>query len=114
MYQFKVEKCIKQLELIIKGDIVGAKRLDSLSTDEALYPEDSDGTHEFHSTVHSGGQCHNGEHVRKEEWTSLQFTEAMSVLNNLLRPKLKKCKNCKRTNPNITKPTFGWFHLVHF
>eukprot|EP00257_Ricinus_communis_P020216 XP_015579396.1 DNA-directed RNA polymerase I subunit 1 [Ricinus communis] len=110
MQRGQVEKCIKQLELIVKGDIVGAKRLESVSPSEALYPEESDLSHESCPTIHSGVQCNDGEHTRQQGWTSLQFTEAMSVLNNFLKPKFKKCKNCESSNPNITKPTFGWFH----
>lgn len=87
----QVEKCALQLELIAKGDIVGAKRLDSLSSSESIDPGDS-------------------EHG-KQGWTSVQFTEAMSVLNNFLKPKFVECKNCNAKNPKISKPAFGWFHM---
>ncbi|XP_057982426.1 DNA-directed RNA polymerase I subunit 1 isoform X2 [Malania oleifera] len=107
----QVEKCASRLELIIKGDIVGAKKLDSVSQDESPCPEDSDGSHASCSTVHSGAQYHSPEHFKPQEWTSLQFSEAMSVLNNFLKPKHKECKNCKARNPSISKPTFGWFHM---
>ncbi|XP_050227072.1 DNA-directed RNA polymerase I subunit 1 [Mercurialis annua] len=110
----QVEKCIKQLELIIKGDIVGAKRLESVSPSEALYPEESDGSdgsEDSSSTIYSGAKCHDGESVRQQGWTSLQYKEATSVLDNFLKPNPKKCKNCKQTNPDISKPTFGWFHV---
>ncbi|XP_037491258.1 DNA-directed RNA polymerase I subunit 1, partial [Jatropha curcas] len=110
IHRGQVDKCVKQLELIVKGDIVGAKRLDSVLPSETLYPEESDGSHESCSTVHSGAQCHNGEHMKQKEWTSLQFSEATSVLNTFLMPKFKKCKNCGAVNPNITKPMFGWFY----
>lgn len=87
----QVEKCALQLELIAKGDIVGAKRLDSLSSSESIDPGDS-------------------EHG-KQGWTSVQFTEAMSVLNKFLKPKFVECKNCNAKNPKISKPAFGWFHM---
>ncbi|KAL7238531.1 hypothetical protein ACSBR2_004591 [Camellia fascicularis] len=87
----QVEKCALQLELIAKGDIVGAKRLDSLSSSESIDPGDS-------------------EHG-KQGWTSVQFTEAVSVLNKFLKPKFVECKNCNAKNPKISKPTFGWFHM---
>ncbi|XP_065855362.1 DNA-directed RNA polymerase I subunit 1 [Euphorbia lathyris] len=107
----QVEKCVKQLELIVKGDLVGAKRFDSVSPSEVLYPEESDGSHESCSTIHSGSQNHSDEHMKQQGWTSLQFTEAMSVLYNFLKPKSsRKCKKCDAKNPKITKPIFGWFH----
>ncbi|WCJ33919.1 DNA-directed RNA polymerase I subunit 1 [Euphorbia peplus] len=108
----EVEKCVKQLELIVKGDLVGAKRFDSMSLSEALHSEESDGSHESSSTIHSGSQNHSDEHLKLQDWTSLQFTEAMSVLYNFLKPPStpKKCKNCKANVPQIKKPIFGWFH----
>ncbi|CAK7342498.1 unnamed protein product [Dovyalis caffra] len=106
----QVEKFVSQLELIIKGDVVGAKRLDSLSPSEASLSDDSDGSSESCSTIHSGAQCPNNEQSKPIEWTSLQLSEAMSVLNNFLKLESKKCKNCSTSNPKIRKPTFGWFH----
>ncbi|XVE96012.1 hypothetical protein REPUB_Repub02eG0185000 [Reevesia pubescens] len=100
----EVERCVSQLKLIGKGDIVGAKRLDSDSRDASLYPENSEGSQELGSIVH------DSEAVNPKEWTSLQLMEAMSVINNFLKLKYKKCKNCDAKNPAITKPTFGWFH----
>ncbi|KAI3471655.1 hypothetical protein Pfo_028305 [Paulownia fortunei] len=35
----------------------------------------------------------------------------MSVLNEFLKRKGRKCKNCEFNNPKINKPTFGWFHV---
>ncbi|KAL9398405.1 hypothetical protein Peur_007366 [Populus x canadensis] len=106
----QVEKFVSQLELIIKGDVVGAKRLDSFSPIEASLPEDSDGSSESCSTIHSGARHPNNEQSKQSEWTSLQLSEAMSILNNFLKLESKKCKNCSASNPNIRKPTFGWFH----
>ncbi|KAG6771311.1 hypothetical protein POTOM_022660 [Populus tomentosa] len=106
----QVEKFVSQLELIIKGDVVGAKRLDSFSPIEASLPEDSDGSSESCSTIHSGARHPNNEQSKQSEWTSLQLFEAMSILNNFLKLESKKCKNCSTSNPNIRKPTFGWFH----
>ncbi|KAL3585370.1 hypothetical protein D5086_012237 [Populus alba] len=106
----QVEKFVSQLELIIKGDVVGAKRLDSFSPIEASLPEDSDGSSESCSTIHSGARHPNNEQSKQSEWTSLQLSEAMSILNNFLKLESKKCKNCSTSNPNIRKPTFGWFH----
>lgn len=104
---FKVERCISQLKLIGKGDIVGAKRLDSDSKDSSSHPENSEGRQKL------GSKLHESEAVNPKEWTSLQLTEAMLVLNKFLKVKYKKCKNCDAKNPAITKPTFGWFHTVY-
>ncbi|TYI89889.1 hypothetical protein E1A91_D03G085500v1 [Gossypium mustelinum] len=104
----EVEKCISQLKLIGKGDIVGAKRLDSDSKDSSSHPENSEGCQKL------GSRLHESEAVNPKEWTSLQLTEAMSVLNKFLKVKYKRCKNCDAKNPAITKPTFGWFHTVYF
>lgn len=113
LFPIKVGKCASQLELIAKGDIVGAKRLDSVSPSESIDPEDSDGSHVSCTTVHSGAETDNSEDWN-QGWTSLQFTEAMLILNKLLKLKTKACKNCEAKNPKITKPTFGWFHMVIF
>ncbi|KAK1576819.1 hypothetical protein Q3G72_016726 [Acer saccharum] len=107
----EVEKCVSQLEHIIKGDIVAAKRLDSVSIGESSDPEDSDGSHKSCSTVHSGAQYDKVEHLKPQEWTSLQSAEAKSILNNFMKIKTNRCRNCKAKNPAISKPTFGWIHM---
>lgn len=104
----KVENCISQLELIMKGNVIGAKNLDSLYLEGHSNQEDSDGSH-VSSTVSLGAQYHSLEHSKQQKWTSLQLTEAMSILDNFLKPKHVDCKNCGAKNPKITKPTFGWF-----
>ncbi|XP_057422605.1 DNA-directed RNA polymerase I subunit 1 isoform X2 [Lotus japonicus] len=96
----EVEKCTSQLEFISKGDIIRAKNLDSTSPDESIYLGDAD----------ESPCCSSG--PPGENWTSLQFSEAMSVLRKFLAPKYKKCKNCGRVSPRISKPTFGWFHVA--
>lgn len=113
--QFKVHKYVSQLELIRKGDVVGAKNLDSISPSESSYPEDSDGSHvSCSSPVNSSAQDNCSEYLKQQEWTSLQCVEALSVLDNFLKLKHKDCRNCKAKNPQVTKPTFGWFHMVCF
>ncbi|XP_052173227.1 DNA-directed RNA polymerase I subunit 1 isoform X2 [Diospyros lotus] len=73
--------------------------------------EGSDGSHVSCSTVYSGPRADRTGH-RSQAWTSVQFTEAMAVLNNFLKqPRSATCKNCHAKNPKISKPTFGWFHL---
>lgn len=96
----QVETCVSQLELIAKGDIVGAKILEADMPSETLYSDDSDGS-----------QYDDVGHSRQQGWTSLQFTEATSVLKKFLKPRSPACKNCEAKNPAISKPTFGWFHM---
>nr|XP_011458916.1 PREDICTED: DNA-directed RNA polymerase I subunit RPA1-like isoform X1 [Fragaria vesca subsp. vesca] len=94
----QVQKCVSQLELVMRGDVVAAKRLDSDSSNH-------------HSYLKEGGEGNDSErdrHSKPERWTSLQFTEAMSILNCSLETQ-QTCKNCGHKNPKITKPTFGWF-----
>ena len=112
LFSIKVEKRAAQLELIAKGDIVRAKSLDSISPSESINPGDSDGSHVSCSTVHSAAETYNSEHSN-QGWTSVQFIEAMAILNKFLKPKFTVCKNCNANNPKISKPTFGWFHMVH-
>ncbi|KAL0383578.1 UNVERIFIED_CONTAM: DNA-directed RNA polymerase I subunit [Sesamum calycinum] len=118
----EVENCVSQLELITKGDIVGAKRLsmrqnlqdkknmDWVLSDDIVDLEDSQGSHTSHSSGISGDQNHY-EHNSQACWDSSQLTEAMSVLNEFLKKKGRKCKSCECNNPKINKPTFGWFHV---
>ncbi|GMY21721.1 DNA-directed RNA polymerase I subunit 1, partial [Fagus crenata] len=76
-----VETCVSQLELIVKGDLFGAKMMESDTACETLYPDDNDGS-----------QYDDVEHLRQQGWTSLQFTEAMSVLKKFLKPRsLEDC-----------------------
>ncbi|KFK35011.1 hypothetical protein AALP_AA5G222600 [Arabis alpina] len=87
-----VVKCVSQLKLIMKGDIVAAKQLDSgkaeMSSDEC---EDSD--------------------MGKQRWTSLQFAEVTDVMNKFLRLTSKVCDNCKAKPPKLEKPMFAWVRM---
>lgn len=102
-----VMRCISQLQLIAKGDVVGARSLEEDSV-SAPYSEDGEGT----PTSCSTDMDQDCEYSEQKKWTSLQLTEAMSVLNNLLKPKYSKCKKCKAKSPKIRKPTFGWIHML--
>ncbi|KAE9606955.1 putative DNA-directed RNA polymerase [Lupinus albus] len=104
-YRFKASKlevdlCTSQLELIIKGDIIRAKNLGAINPEESMHPGDDDGS-----------QSCSAKQIG-ETWTSLQFSEAKSVLRKFLLKKYRKCQNCKSINPKITTPTFGWFHKI--
>ncbi|KAH0972017.1 hypothetical protein GBA52_024173 [Prunus armeniaca] len=92
-----VEKHVSQLKLIMKGDVLGAKRLES------------DSPSEYSDCNGSGNHIDNDS--KQQGWTSLQFTEIMSVLDKALPTHGKECKNCKAKNPKISKPTFGWFQM---
>lgn len=99
----EVDKCLMKLKLIVKGDIVGAKNLDSdeqysLSKDSNDNPD-------------SVGNGKRSESSDKKEWTSLQLNEARSVLREFLKFRSKKCLNCTSKNPTLKKPTFGWIHM---
>ncbi|XP_022154235.1 DNA-directed RNA polymerase I subunit 1 [Momordica charantia] len=91
----QVEKCVSQLDLISNGDVVEAKELDSEWLSEPS-----------HSKYSNGRQ-----NMQPGKWTSLQFSEAISVVNKFLKPKQRECKNCGAKNPKISRPTFGWLNM---
>lgn len=91
-----------QLELIMKGDIVRAKSLESVQLDESIHSDDDGDDNQGCSAEQPG-----------ENWTSLQFSEAMSVVRKFLMRKYRRCQNCGVVNPKISRPTFGWFHMVN-
>ncbi|PIN16683.1 DNA-directed RNA polymerase [Handroanthus impetiginosus] len=115
----EVENVVSQLELIKKGDIIGAKKLslrlnlqDKKKTEWTLSDDnvDVEDGQASHSTIHSGGEnCYKNN--KQACWDSTQLTEALSILNDFLKKKGRKCKNCDCNNPKINKPTFGWFHV---
>lgn len=88
----------------MKGDVARAKDLDSNKLSGTLDLEDNgDG----------GGKDHGSKPSKKQKLTSLQLSEALSVLNNFLRPDIAKCRNCEARRLKITKPVFGWLHMVY-
>ena len=97
LFHFKVKLCISKLEMIAKGDIIGARRLDEGGVlDTSTSPEDGE-TSDFQDP---------------NTRSSLQYTESISVLKKFFKPRPTACKHCKAKNPKITKPTFGWFYMV--
>ncbi|MED6108851.1 hypothetical protein PIB30_028051 [Stylosanthes scabra] len=94
----QVEKCSSQLELIMKGEIIRAKKLDSFNKDGSYPSHDDDDESQSCSSEQQG-----------ESWTSLQFEEAISIIQNFLRKSTKKCRRCSAKNPRISQPTYGWF-----
>lgn len=93
--------------------MVGAKKLDSPLPSDSSSPEDSNVCDVSCSAASSElhDEC-SADTKEKQQWTSLQFNEAMLILNKFLKPKSKECKNCGAKTPKISKPTFGWFHMV--
>lgn len=97
----KVQRYASQLDLILKGDIVGAENLDtSLSKDK----ENDEGDTQFHTD-----ECQSTtEDLVKHEWTSLQYSLARSVLNKFMKENCKQCERCGAKAAKIKSPTFGW------
>ncbi|KAJ0246730.1 DNA-directed RNA polymerase I subunit 1 [Hirschfeldia incana] len=92
-----VARCVAQLKLIMKGDVIAAKQLSLKPTDPSEEREDSE-------------ECEDSD-MGKQRWTSLQFSEASEVLNQFLRLKSRKCESCKAKPPKLEKPIFGWVRL---
>ncbi|KAI3972071.1 hypothetical protein MKX01_025639 [Papaver californicum] len=104
----KVQKCVAQLELIKKGDITGAKNLNMA---ECSAWEESDADQTECTTEPSEARYNGSQNSEQHQWTSLQYSEAMSALDGLLRPKPSACRRCSAKNPRISCPTFGWFYM---
>ncbi|KAF3673667.1 hypothetical protein FXO37_06842 [Capsicum annuum] len=106
----EVEKCVSELELIAKGDVVGAKTMDALSPDESSDREESEGSH-MSCTMDDLNRQDQCEYNKRPSWDNFQFIEAMAVIDRILKTKSGKCSNCDAKNPKITKPSFGRFHM---
>lgn len=107
-FQFKVERAVSQLKLIIKGDIVSAKQLESNTPTKS---KSSDESCESVVTTDSSEECEDSD-VEDQRWTSLQFAEVTAVLKNFMRLSSKSCSRCKGINPKLEKPMFGWVRMV--
>ncbi|KAH0918882.1 hypothetical protein HID58_026542 [Brassica napus] len=83
-----VDGCVSQLKVIIKGDIVAAKKFGSEATESSEECEDSD--------------------IRKQRWTSFQFAEVTDLLKKTLGLKSWKCGYCGKKAVQLEKPMFGW------
>lgn len=113
-FHLKVELCLAKLELISRGDVAGAKNLEAgsatespLSEDGSVYDGSSSSTYSKSDADSLAGSKQQG------AWNSLQLDTAMSVINEFLKEKNKKCGACgAKTQAKIIKPTFGWFHMV--
>nr|XP_016497258.1 PREDICTED: DNA-directed RNA polymerase I subunit 1-like [Nicotiana tabacum] len=106
----EVEKCVSELELIAKGDVIGAKTMDVLSPDNSADREESEGSH-MSCTTDDLNLQDRSEYNKRPSWDNFQFTEAMAVIDRILKTKSEKCSNCETKNPKINKPSFGRFHM---
>ncbi|PHT36905.1 hypothetical protein CQW23_24605 [Capsicum baccatum] len=107
----EVEKWVSELELIAKGDVVGAKTMDALSPDESSDREESEDSH-MSCTMDDLNRQFQCEYNKRPSWNNFQFIEAMAVIDRILKTKSGKCSNCDAKNPKITKPSFGRFHMT--
>lgn len=107
-FQFKVERAVSQLKLIIKGDIVSAKQLESNTPTKS---DSSDVSCESGVTTDSSEGCEDSD-MEDQRWTSLQFAEVTAVMKNFMRLSSKSCNRCKAVNPQLEKPMFGWVRMV--
>ena len=96
---------MSKLKLIMEGNISKAKRWDETIVDGPLDSDDFD--------VDDKDQCSRPEQP-VENWTSIQFSEAMAVLRTFLHKDYRKCQNCGNISPKITRPIFGWFHVITY
>ncbi|URE17429.1 DNA-directed RNA polymerase [Musa troglodytarum] len=101
MTDAEVKRYVAQLDLIVKGDINGARCLEANSWGEVFFPEEE--------TVESVAPS-NFDKAKHFTWTSLQQSEALSVLSKFMRERRKKCDNCGKRNPTIHSPVFGWLN----
>ncbi|KAI4319607.1 hypothetical protein MLD38_033187 [Melastoma candidum] len=108
----QVDLITSQLELIAKGDIIGAKKLGFSWLADSSEGEGGDISCSSESTDYCGDSSVS---EKSSAWTSLQLNEEISVLNTFLKSKFRKftkCENCKARNPNIKKPNFGCFNVT--
>ncbi|MCD9640206.1 hypothetical protein HAX54_025388 [Datura stramonium] len=106
----EVEKCVSELELIAKGDVVGARTMYALSPDNSTDREESEGSH-MSCTMDDLNMQDHSEYNKRPSWDNFQFTEAMAVIDRILKTKTQKCSNCKAKNPKVYKPSFGRFRM---
>ncbi|XP_009394527.2 DNA-directed RNA polymerase I subunit 1-like [Musa acuminata AAA Group] len=98
----KVKRYVAQLDLIVQGDINGARSLEANTWSEIFFPEE-----ETAESITSNFDNANSKHLT---WTSLQQSEALSIFSKFMRERRKKCDNCGKKNPTINSPIFGWLN----
>lgn len=85
--------------------------MDVLSPDNSADREESEGSH-MSCTTDDLNLQDRSEYNKRPSWDNFQFTEAMAVIDRILKTKSEKCSNCETKNPKINKPSFGRFHMV--
>ncbi|GLJ25883.1 hypothetical protein SUGI_0496070 [Cryptomeria japonica] len=104
----RINKYAKKLELIVNGDVIGAKCLDDLMVgddlDKGLLSENSSKQYAVDEKKTHTSSCQS----ERRPWTSLQLAEARATLNALMAElKGSKCGNCKAKVPKIKSHSFG-------
>lgn len=104
---FQVHAYIAQLKLILKGDIVSARRMSDnvTGTDVVIDPND-----EYNDEDEDAN--YNQVNFEQHTWTSAQHREARSILIKFKAERIKKCQNCLRDNPKISSPELGTINIV--
>lgn len=97
----QVEKYALQLQLIIKGNPIVAKNFDEQPVSAKVIKKKL------------AALDMDSKNLTQQKWTSLQQSEALLVLSKFLAKNPKRCQNCKKRNPTITSPIFGWFNKVN-
>ncbi|KAH9297472.1 hypothetical protein KI387_029154, partial [Taxus chinensis] len=121
-HHFKLErkminKYARKLELIVNGDVIGAKSMDDPAAVKDLMEVDDLMTVDNgllsgkQSKQHSIDERNTHSSTSQSEtypWTSLQLAEARATLNAMMSDlKGKKCDNCGATVPKIISHSFG-------
>jgi DNA-directed RNA polymerase I subunit RPA1 len=97
---------VNELELLVKGDIVGAKNLED-SVKEAYLSEEDENITETTSGDKSSSVKDN------KTWTSVQLKEVLSIFSKIMKKRQTKCAKCDMKSPTISSPIFGWLVKVY-
>ncbi|XP_010427648.1 PREDICTED: DNA-directed RNA polymerase I subunit 1-like [Camelina sativa] len=106
----EVEKCVSQLKLIMKGDVVSAKQVEVKDDSTSTKSENSDVSCDSGLTNDSSQECEDSD-MEDQRWTSLQFAEVTAVMKDFMKLSSKVCNKCKAKNPKLEKPMFGWVRM---
>ncbi|CAN6457611.1 unnamed protein product [Victoria cruziana] len=93
-----------KLELIMKGDVLHARNLDSM----VLGVSNLSGKGEEHVGECSKGSTRESLFMEQQSWTSLQYSEAKTIFKDIMtEASARKCGKCGARNPKISCPGFG-------
>ncbi|KAF3774771.1 DNA-directed RNA polymerase I subunit [Nymphaea thermarum] len=100
----RVRVLVTKLQLIMKGDVVDARNLDSMLLGVSNPSEKDEDLVSDCSKGRPGESLFMEQHI----WTSLQHSEAKSIFKAIMsESSAKKCGNCGAKNPKIVSPGFG-------